>query len=284
MLPGVYQATKKDGTTYYRAGITFRCKHISLGSFPLEQEAGEAYCDAQHILNDGVTLEQAITRYHKKPYRLSFDKCVSLINFRDNNLYIANPIYMRKNFFSYYLSLDEELKFDIDDLFYYAGHKIMRRQGHLFVNDYGMQVTILSRYGIRSYAVCKRDYDFANNDPLDLRYSNIKIYNRFFGVQAYEKNGTKRYRVKIHLNGNYTVGTYQSEEKAAVAYNKAVDLAKKAGYARNFPENYVDTLSASEYAALYTRIKISQKYMDYLAKEVTPMRQTGVQQENPQNV
>ena len=145
-------------------------------------------------------------------------------------------------------------------------------------------MTILSRYGIRSYAVCKRDYDFANNDPLDLRYSNIKVYNRFFGVQAYEKNGTKRYRVKIHLNGNYTVGTYRSEEKAAVAYNKAVDLAKKAGYARNFPENYVDTLSASEYAALYTRIKISQKYMDYLAKEVTPMRQTGVQQENPQNV
>ena len=48
------------------------------------------------------------------------------------------------------------LKFDIDDLFYYSSHKILKRQGHLYVNDYGMQITILNRYGIKNYGV--REY------------------------------------------------------------------------------------------------------------------------------
>lgn len=271
MLPGVYQATKKDGTVYFRAGITYRRKHISLGSFPTEREAGEAYCDALTLLQGKENLENLIERYIRNhPYHVPFEKSVSLLNFRDNGMYLANPIYMRKNYFSYYLSPGEELKFDIDDLFYYARHKIMRRQGHLFVNDYGMQVTVLSRYGIKSHAVYKRDYDFANDDPTDLRYSNILIINRFFGVQKYEKNGKKRYRVKIHINGNFTVGTYSTEEKAAVAYNKAVDLAKTAGYDRNFPENYIDSLSASEYADLYMKLKISSKYLEYLGLTQAP--------------
>jgi hypothetical protein len=171
---------------------------------------------------------------------------------------------MRQNYFSYFLSPAVELKFDIDDLFYYSRHRIMRRQGHLYVNDYGMQVTIMSRYGLRNYSVCNRDYYFANGDETDLRYSNIVLINRYYGVLSYEKKGKTRYRVKIHINGNYTVGTYSTEEKAAVAYNKAVDLAKKAGINRNFPENYVDSLTAKEYADLYLRLKISQKYLDYL--------------------
>ena len=29
----------------------------------------------------------------------------------------------------------------------------MKRGGHLFVAEYGMQTSVLSRYGIRSYAV-----------------------------------------------------------------------------------------------------------------------------------
>lgn len=268
MLPGAYQATKKDGTIYYRAGITYRRKHISLGSFPTEEEANGAYCDAMHLLFDGLTFEEVLECYVKnKPFLVPFEKCIVLLNFRDNNMYIGNPIYTRKNYFSYYLSPVEELKFDIDDLFYYASHRIMKRQGHLFVNDYGMQVTILNRYGIKNHAVYKRDYYFANDDQTDLRYSNIIVINRFFGVTEYEKNGKKRYRVKIHINGNYTVGTYSSEEKAAIAYNKAVDLAKKAGLDKNFPENYVDTLTPSEYAEIYLKVKISVKYLKYLGIE-----------------
>ena len=128
----------------------------------------------------------------------------------------------------------------------------MQRHGHLYLNDYGMQITLQSRYGIKSHAVCGRDYKFVNGDSTDFRYSNIEIINPYFGVTRIEKNGEYRYRTKIHLRGNFTIGTYRSAEKAAVAYNKAVDLAHRAGINKDFFENYIDTLTASEYAELYT--------------------------------
>ena len=37
MLPGVYQAKKKDNTIYFRSSITYSGKHISLGSFDTEE-------------------------------------------------------------------------------------------------------------------------------------------------------------------------------------------------------------------------------------------------------
>ena len=142
--------------------------------------------------------------------------------------------------------------------------KIQKRQGHLFVSDYGMQYSILSRYGIRPYAVAGRDYQFVNGDNSDFRYSNIVIVNRYHGVLQFLKNRLPRYRAVIHINGNYQIGSYSSEEKAAIAYNKAVDLARAAGIQKNFPENYVDTLSPKEYADIYTGLKISRRYLNYL--------------------
>ena len=59
-------------------------------------------------------------------------------------MYIKTPIYLRRNYFSYYFSKNEEYKFDIDDLFFYSQHKILRRGGRLFVNEYGMQTSIFS--------------------------------------------------------------------------------------------------------------------------------------------
>ena len=261
MKPGVYIATHKDGSTYFRSSITYRNKHISLGSFDTEDAASQVYFESASILSSKIPLEDARTVAPTVP----FDKIVSLINFRDNGLYIGNPIYLRKNYFSYYLSEDEELKFDIDDLFYYSSHRILRRQGHLYVNDYGMQVTLMSRYGIHNHSVVNRDYHFANGDASDLRYSNVVLVNRYFGVYQYTtKNHQTRYRVKIHINGNYTIGTYSSETKAAIAYNKAVDLAKAAGIAKNYPENYIEDLSPKDYADMYLKLKISSKYLDYL--------------------
>ncbi len=262
MKPGVYIATHKDGTTYYRSSITYRNKHISLGSFPTEDLAGEAYMHAGKLISSAYTLPDALA----KPNIIPFDKIISLINLRDNGIYIGNPIYLHKNYFSYYLSANEELKFDIDDLFYYSSHRILRRQGHLYVNDYGMQVTLLSRYGIRNHSVCNRDYYFANGDTSDLRYSNVVLVNRYYGVSQYlTKQHQIRYRVKIHINGNYTIGTYSSETKAAIAYNKAVDLAKAAGIRKNFPENYIEDLSPKDYADIYLKLKISAKYLNYLS-------------------
>lgn len=265
MPTGVYQAKKKDGTVYYRSNITYRTKHISLGSFSLETDAHCAYLEACRIIEDtGVTIEN----FHAGDFLLSFDKIVSLLNFRDNALYFRNPIYLRKGYFSYFLSGDTELKFDIDDLFYYAGHRIQKRQGHLFVNDYGMQYSILARYGIRPYAVCGRDYLFSNGDCLDFRYANIVNINRYHGVSCCRKNNRSVYKVQIHINGNFHIGTYPTEELAAIAYNKAADLAKAAGISKNFLENYIDSCSPKQYAALYTEIKISKRYTDYL-KSVT---------------
>lgn len=263
MLTGVYIATKKDGTTYCRSNITYRSKHISLGSFDTEEEAHKAYLTANALLQQEppLSIEDALdlTQY------LSFNKLVSLINYRDNGMYLPTPIYLRKNYFSYYLDSNRELKFDIDDLFYYSSHRIMQRQGHLYVNDYGMQVTLQSRYGIKSHAVCGRDYVFVNGDPTDFRYSNIEIINPYFGVIRIEKNGGFRYRARIHIKGNHTIGTYKNPKKAAIAYNKAVDLAHQAGIRKMFPENYIEGLSASEYADIYTSVRISQKYLDYLS-------------------
>ena len=261
MKPGVYLAKKKDGTIYYRSSITYKNKHISLGSFDTEESAHQTYNEASMLISSSLTIEDVVSA----SLHLPFDKSVSIINFRDNGIYIGNPIYLRKNYFSYYLSETEELKFDIDDLFYYSSHRILRRQGHLYVNDYGMQVTLLSRYGIRNHSVCGRDYYFANGDLTDLRYSNIILINRFYGVFQYtNKNQQARYRVKIHINGNYTIGTYSSETKAAIAYNKAVDLAKAFGIQKNFPTNYIEDLSAEEYADIYVKLKVSSKYINYL--------------------
>ena len=261
MKPGVYLATKKNGSAYYRSSITYKNKHISLGSFDTEDLANQAYQEAFSLISSSHKIEDVSHFYSILP----FEKAVTIINFRDNGLYIGNPIYLRKNYFSYYLSETEELKFDIDDLFYYSSHKILRRQGHLYVNDYGMQVTLSNRYGIRNHSVCDRDYFFANGDKTDFRYSNIILVNRYYGVFQYTtKHQQLRYRVKIHINGNFTIGTYSSETKAAIAYNKAVDLAKAFGIKKNFPTNYLEDLSAKEYADIYVKLKISSKFMNYL--------------------
>lgn len=261
MLPGVYLAQKKNGEIYYRSNITYQNKHISLGSFPTESDAHQAYLDASHILQSSTLFSiTAFSQYSS----LSYDKLVILYNFRDNHIYIKTPIYLHASYFSYYLSPSEELKFDIDDLFFYSSHRILRRQGHLYTNDYGMQVSLLSRYGIKPYGVLNRDYRFVNGDSMDLRYSNIEIISKYNGVTAISTASGIKYRVFIHINGIYKIGTYKTEPHAAVAYNKAVDLALAHGIRKNFMQNYVTEYSAKEYADLYVKTKISAKYLDYL--------------------
>ena len=46
---GVYEVTKKDGTPYFRSSITFRGKHISLGSFSRAEDANGAYLEAGEL-------------------------------------------------------------------------------------------------------------------------------------------------------------------------------------------------------------------------------------------
>lgn len=254
-LPGVYQTTLKNGTVSYRASITHRKKHISLGSYPEEKKAHAAYLLALSVLSDS-TLR--ILDY-QKTFPLSFDKWVVLINLRDNGLYFATPIYLMKTYFLYYLEPETELKFDLEDLFYYASHRIMRRGNHLFVADYGMQVTLFSRYGIKNYAVQGKDFQFINGDPYDFRYENINILNTYHGVSLHRQKGRSVYRARIHIRSYYLIGYYDSAIEAAVAYNKAVDRIKERYPEKNYEMNYIAELRASEYADLYDRIKISDK-------------------------
>jgi len=253
-LPGVFVATKKDNTIYYRSSLTYRRKHISLGSFDTMIKAHLAYREGMSALQTNVAIED----YHVNQL-LSFDKWVALINYRDNGIYFANPIYTRQNYFLYYLDPHLPLIFDIDDLFYYSSHKLMRRQGHLFVSDYGMQYNILNRYGIKNYSIVDRDYRFVNGNPHDFRYENIEIYNRFHGITQIPTQDGIRYKVKIHVRSYYQVGVYTDELHAAIAYNKAADILRQNGILKNHALNFIEGISNKEYANIYADLEVSPR-------------------------
>lgn len=254
---GVYPACRKDGSTYYRASVTYRGKHISLGSFEDSRMANAAYRRAQTILRDSsVTLLN-----YSDDSPLLFEKWVILINFRDSGLYFGKPILLGQRMFFYYLEPQIILKFDLDDLFYYSSHKIMHRGNHFFVADYGMQVSIVSRYGIKPYAVEGKDYQFINGDRLDFRRQNLRILNTYHGVLHNPRK--ECYTARIHLNGYTVIGHYATALEAALAYNKAIDILKKSGVTKAYQPNYIEGLSPRVYADLYSKIKISQSILEY---------------------
>lgn len=261
-MPGVFPAKKKSGEIYYRASITYLGKHISLGSYSDIRQAHCAYKEARTILNQ-IVLK--VPDDYPDDSTLSFQKWISLVNYYQNGIYIKNPIYLKKDFFIYYLSMEEPLMFDIDDLFYYSEHKIMKRNGHLFVSDYGMQVTILSRYGIKNYSIAGKDYMFKNGNTHDFRYENIEVINPYNGVRKFSKNNQILYQSRIHVNGDYIIGTYTRPEEAAIAYNKAIDILKAAGSPKNYQPNYIDNMTGKEYAEIYSQLKVSPKlfYISY---------------------
>lgn len=170
---------------------------------------------------------------------------------------------MGKRMFYYYLSPSLVLKFDPDDLFYYSSHKIMQRGGHYFVADYGLQVSIVSRYGIKPYAKEGRDYRFINGDSSDFRRENLEILNLYHGVAPEYKNGQLMFAVRIHIRGNYIVGRYHDEITAAIAYNKAIDVLHKNGLQKKYLPNYIEDLSPSRYAEIYSALEISPKITGY---------------------
>lgn len=262
-MEGVYQATRKNGEIYYRSSLTYRRRHISLGSYRDALLAHLAYRTAFRLLaqGSGITLED-----YRSTSVLSFEKWVVLLNFRDNGIYLGTPIYIRPRFFYYYMSPSHVLKFDSDDLFYYASHKIMRRGSHYFVADYGMQVNIASRYGIKNYAVPGVDFDFINGDPTDFRRENLSIRNSYHGVRTVTEKGVLRYSVRIHINGYYKVGVYDTIIEAAIAYNKAADILQKNGLGKNFLRNYVEGISPAAYADIYSAVSVSSKIQNYFSE------------------
>ncbi|MCR5396168.1 MAG: hypothetical protein K6E64_01745 [Lachnospiraceae bacterium] len=261
MLPGVFLAKKKSGEEYFRAAITKFNKRISLGSFSTEKEAYQAYEEAK-MLYENRDIDPLNLRSYIQ--YLPFEKGITILNHRDYKTYIKTPIYLRQGYFSYYLEGVGELKFDNDDLFYYSSHRILNHDGHLYVNDYGMQYGILARFGIKNYAVAGKDYTFANGDSMDYRYSNIVVINKYHGVTYHEEKDVPYHESRIHINGEYIIGRFSTDAEAAVAYNKAVDAAVDAGVEKNFIQNYVLEYTPKEYAEVYTNITLPEKYLDYL--------------------
>ena len=240
-ISGVFSAKKKDGTEYFRASVTYKEKHISLGSFGNEEAAGAAYAFARSYLNGGLDYlpdeyekviygldffnlsDRTEERVKKAEEKLSFDKWIMLLNLKKTGMYCKNPIYVYGKYFVYYLDRHTVLKFGTDEFFFFGKHKLQKRGGHIFYSDYGMQCGLLSRYGIKNYAVEGRDYIFKNGDHLDFRYGNLVVVNRFNGVALKMIQGRKKYEVTIHLRSNLKVGVYSDEIEAAIAYNKAAD-------------------------------------------------------------
>ena len=259
IMTGVFKTTKKDGTVYYRASITYKGKHISLGSSESEAEALLMYKTAVKVVKGDCVIEE-----YQDYAGIPFKKYITLINFRDNGIYIKNPIIMRRTYFSYYLSPDIELKFDMEDLFYYSEHAIMKRGRHLFVTAYGLQENIMARYGIGGFAVPGKDYVFVNGDDTDLRYSNIRVINRFSMVKAVQEGLSTAYDVRIHLEGDWKIGRFPTEILACVAYNKALDEAKKHSLKPRSSYIYIEELNARQYAEVYSAVTLPQKYLDYL--------------------
>ncbi len=90
-----------------------------------------------------------------------------------------------------------------------------------------------------------------------MRYENIKLLNPYHGVEIIKTAGLDKYKARIHINGNFVIGTYNTIEKAAIAYNKAVDMAHAHGIEKNYPENYIESISGKEYADIYTSVTVS---------------------------
>lgn len=258
-LEGVYPAYKKDGSPYFRASLTYKRKHISLGSFSTPQSAHQAYLEGMRLLREP---ELGLLHYHEDS-PLPFEKWVCLLNFRDNGIYFGTPIYMGQKLFYYHLSPVKSLKFDMDDLFYFSSRKIMCRGNHYFVADYGMQVNLASRYGIKNYAVEGRDFRFINGDSTDFRRENLEIWNIYHGVRRTSKNGQYLYTVRIHIKSSLLVGRYSSEEEAAIAYNKAIDILRQNGVTKNYVPNYIEGLSPSRYADIYTNVQIAPGILNF---------------------
>lgn len=268
MATGVYKTTKKDGSVYYRVSITYKNKHISIGSYDDELTAASTYTTAVNIINNSdnysIDTDFHTTTYKKYcPVFFPFDKFISLINYRDNGIYIKTPIYLCNKFFLYFISADVVLTFSNDDLFYYSHHTIMRRGGYYFVNDYGMQTSILTRFGVRNHSVKGKDYIFKNGDEHDYRYENIYVINQYNGVSMIKKNGQIMYQSRIHINGDFIIGTYASEYEAAIAYNKTADMLYNISTV-NYNQNYIQDISAIEYASIYNKVKVSKRILSYI--------------------
>jgi len=111
LLKGVYKRVDSKGNERFVASFTYKNKHISLGSFDSEKAANSAYKEAVGLTT--TERHKTIDDYDETA-TLDFEKWVTIVNFRDNGLYVKNPIYLRRRYFEYYLSTTDVMKFSAE--------------------------------------------------------------------------------------------------------------------------------------------------------------------------
>ena len=77
---------------------------------------------------------------------------------------------------------------------------------------------------------------------------------------VHQESRRKNFVARINMGSGKTivVGHYDTEEEAAIAYNKAVDVLKAAGSDRAYEKNYLDDVSPAKYIVLYNNIRIRE--------------------------
>lgn len=268
-IKNVYKIVDSKNKVYYKALISLKGKRINLGRYKTENMGALACKEAYRLYSAyDITLYNILSMYEdNKGVIIPFYTMISIINYRDNKIFLRNPIYIRYNYISYFIDPIRELKFDIDELFFYSSHRILSRGNLFYVNNFGSQERLLNRYGIHSFSVRDRDYFFINGDYYDYRSTNIEVVNRYFGV--FKKNYTDNryyYEVRIHINGDFIIGRFKDEIMAAISYNKACDYANQMGLLKDFNQNYIDELSITSYKKIYDNIKLPKNYISYFEK------------------
>ena len=88
----------------------------------------------------------------------------------------------------------------------------------------------------------------------------------FCDVLRVEKKGLVYHEAKLHINGDFLVGRYETDAIAATAYNKAADCAMSYGIKKAFPKNYIPEYSSEEYKSLYRSVQISKKLEEHIRR------------------
>ncbi|PHV71238.1 hypothetical protein CS063_05980 [Sporanaerobium hydrogeniformans] len=249
-MPYIYPILQ-NGQTVYRLYFVHHAKKLYLGYYKTESDAQAALKEAQTIMQGNFSL------LDYTPYYIPFKKYISLCNFRDNKVYIKNPIYIYPRYFCYFLSPSLKLTFDMKELMYFSSYKIFKRGNYIYTQDAITQQSILSRFGIPPHSVMGVDYRFKNEDCYDFRAENLEIFNSYKGVSKEEAHGQIFYSARIFVKHNLIIGHYQTELEAAIAYNKAIDLLKSKGFTRDYIKNEIAYLTLPEYKEIYDRLSIS---------------------------
>ena len=69
-------------------------------------------------------------------------------------------------------------------------------------------------------------------------------------------------RINLPSGSTVVIGHYDTENEAAIAYNKAVNILRERGCTRNWEINYLEDVSPAEYRIIYARIKIRKTLLD----------------------